>query len=538
MKKKLILILMMSLKISLSLHVNYFQCSYTRYFLNFFNHNERYLLECEKNKDNITIENLLIYGKALQTHSKVIMLFLADVMNSYAVEFPYSLITINLYLNNVSDSLNMIAQNNNGEKHDANNVLEGYKIIHLAIKEQLNIYINKNCNNVLFHYHMVNCDTPIDKYEYTTTNLLNINYYLKNKILTMLGQSLKRNTYKHFHPKNILFYNIMTQPIFNNKNDTIKIDNNQHIELNLLRFTPLDIQCSDSTRLTIQDVFEYMKYTFNSVDVLAYMMMVMVATFRPIAILIRNFLTLIQVVSSENSDSVTFWLKPTFINMGQQIKAYIIEFISLISYNKKFLINDVYYRFNNALQNYTIQEKLTKSDNQNNKLLIKILSNFFIRNKLYFTSDIVLNKKNITENNADVIRSQLEKNIQKVGIYMNDFRKWSSHFSNIIKNFKIRSINCLNCNQFINYKVLDRICNMEAHSEIYNASLNASMNDSNKNNIEYYKDVDAVDDKITEFNLENLNDELDEYDIKTHYSPEIQSTFKPLYKIDYLPYNM
>ncbi|XP_050525014.1 MATH and LRR domain-containing protein PFE0570w-like [Daktulosphaira vitifoliae] len=477
------------------------------------------------------------YGKALQTHSEVIMIFLDDLMYNSADIFPFNLIAINMYLNNVSGTLNMITQNGNGEKNDAKNLLKGYKIIHFVIKEELNIYINSHCKEIQFNYNMVSCNhPPIGKNEYTTSNLVNINNYLKNRILSMLSTSVERNSYENFHPKNILFYHLMTRQILRDKNNSIKIDNSQHIELNLLRFTPLNVKCSDSTRLTIQDVFEYMKYNFNSNDVLSYIKMVIMATFRPIAIVIRNFLTLIQVASSEKSDSVALWLKPNLIVMGKTIRKHVIEFISLYLINNKhiFLKKKVLNGFNIALKNYINNQKLTESDNKNNNTLIKSLSNFFIKNKLYFTCDIFLTNKSITENNADDIKNQFKQIMQNVDIYMNDLKKWSTYFNIIIRNFRIRSFNVSDYNTFFDYKVLNRICNTQAHSEIYNASVN----NSHKFKIEYYKDVDAVEDDITKFNLENLKDNPDKSNIDTNDSLQNQSTYKPLYMIDYWPYNV
>ncbi|XP_050535324.1 uncharacterized protein LOC126902258 isoform X2 [Daktulosphaira vitifoliae] len=518
MKLLLYLTFMMYLYVFSCGYTNYLQCSHTRYFLNFFNHNERFLLEFENNKDYITIENVMNYGKALQTHSKVIMIFLDDLINNNIGNFPYTLMTVNMYLNNVSGSLNMITLNEDDKKNDAEKLLEGYKVIHHAVKEQLRDYINQYCKNKLFYENV-------------------------DRILMKFNLTIKRNSYEYYHPKYILFYDIMTQQILNNENNIIKIDNGQHIVLNLLRFTPLNVKCTDGTRLTIQDVFEYIKYDFNSKDVLPYIKMVIVATFRPIAILIRNFLTLIQVTFSENSDSVTYWLKSTLIKMGRKIINYLIEFISLSVFNEErtIFLESISSRFIQILNFYTIIKDLSNIDNKNINILIELLSQFFIKNKLYFTPDIVLTKENITENNADDIKNQLEKIMQKVVIYLFDLKKWNYYFNFIARKFKIRSFSVSNYNNFIDSKVLDYICNTEAHSEIYNASEKYS----NKIDIGHYEDVDDVNEDyyyywkiITTFNLEDVKDDHDENEINTNDSFENQSTYKPLYMIDYLPYNI
>ncbi|XP_050532851.1 uncharacterized protein LOC126900883 isoform X1 [Daktulosphaira vitifoliae] len=519
----LLFVLIMSIKVRLS-YAYFLQCSHSRYFLNFFNHNERFLLEFEKNKDYITIKNLMNYGKALQTHSEVIMIFLDDLMNNKKSIIPLALITLNMYLNNVSGSLNMISLTEDGEKNDATKLLEGYKIIHVAVKNQLKNFIINNCENIPFIDYMVSCNPPIRRHEYTTTNLININNHFKDNILKKFYLSVERNSYENFHPKNFLFYEIMTQQIISNKNNIIKIDNSKHIELNLLRFTPLNVQCSDGTRLTIQDLFEYMKYDFNSKDVLEYINMVILATFQPIAILIRNFLTLIIVASSENSDSVPKSFKWTLIKTGRIILNYIGEFISLGLFNEvqtaflRKIINEFIFSLNNYIRNIELSNVNIKYSNK----LIILITNFFIKNKFYFTSYIVLRNENINENNANEIQDQLEKIMQNVDTYMKDLKKWNSYLQLIIKmyklNFKLSIYNYLTESEVSNL-----ICDTETHFEIYNAS----RNDCNNIDIGFFKK-----DYITEYNLEMLQDDPDKNDTLKN------QTVIPLYMIDYLPYNM
>ncbi|XP_050529819.1 uncharacterized protein PF3D7_1223600-like isoform X2 [Daktulosphaira vitifoliae] len=517
MKNFLLFIFILYLITSLSYQQINLQCSYVCYFLNFFNHNERFLLEFEKKKDYITIENIMTYGKALQTHGKVIMIFLDDLINKHRTMCPLILITINMYFNNVSETLNMIAQNDDGGKNDAEKLLKGYKIIHFTVKEQLEMKLNKYCCNIPIDDYMVSCKPPISENEYTITNLINKNNDLKDSVLTKFNLSEDRNSYEIFHPKNILFYDLMTPQIIYNKNNTIKIDNSQHIELNLLRFTPLKF--SNRTSLTIQDVFEYMKYNFYSLDVIKYIKMVIIASFRPIAILIRNFITLIHVASSKNSNSVTSWIKNHLIGMGHIIIKYIKKFdtLGLFNHNKSFLRYKILKRFIKALNNYTNYKKLSEIDIEYNNKLIKVLSNFFIKNKLYFTTNIVLSNENINKNNVDEIKNQLEKIIQKVGIYMNDLQKWSNHI-NLIKD---------------KYS----ICRSETHSEIYNASTN----DINKIDIGFYEDVE--DDYnyywkiITEINSKELKDDHNKSENDINDSLKDQSNNNLLCMFHYLPYN-
>ncbi|XP_050539927.1 uncharacterized protein LOC126904750 isoform X2 [Daktulosphaira vitifoliae] len=211
---------------------------------------------------------------------------------------------------------------------------------------------------------------------------------------------------------------------------------------------------------------------------------------------------------------------------------------------KHSIIKKVINRFKKVLDEYTSRHFFCESDHTLNKSIIKKMSQFFIKKQIYFTMEINLTNKILTENNADEIKNQLEEIMQKVEIYLSDLKKSKDHLEIIARRFKVRSFKVSNYNPFIDSKVLDRICNTQSHFEIYSFITN----DSNKKDIEYYKDKEDVDEdysyywkKITTFNLEDVKDDYDENnenDIDTNDSIEIQSTYKPLYMIDYCPYGM
>ncbi|XP_050532869.1 uncharacterized protein LOC126900892 [Daktulosphaira vitifoliae] len=264
-----------------------------------------------------------------------------------------------------------------------------------------------------------------------------------------------------------------------------------------------------------------MKYDFNSKDVLEYINMVILATFQPIAILIRNFLTLIIVASSKNSDCVPKSFKSTLIKTGRIILNYIREFISLGLFNEErtAFLRKIIHEFVLSLNNYIRNTELSNVNIKFSNKLIKLLTNFFINNKFYFTSDIVLRNENINENNANEIQDQLEKIMQNVDTYMKYLKKWNSYLQIIIKICKIPNFKVSTYNHLIDSKVSNLICSTETHFEIYIAS----RNDCNNIDIGFFK---------KEYNLEMLKDEPDTNDTLKN------QTVKPIYMINYLPYNM
>ncbi|XP_050534511.1 uncharacterized protein LOC126901793 isoform X2 [Daktulosphaira vitifoliae] len=83
-------------------------CNFSRYMLNYFKLNEHYLLQMYKNFDMYTKEDLKKYGRAFQTHGDVVLLMIEDLHKINKNIVAYDLMTVNLYLNNNSGSINVM----------------------------------------------------------------------------------------------------------------------------------------------------------------------------------------------------------------------------------------------------------------------------------------------------------------------------------------------------------------------------------------------------------------------------------------------
>ncbi|XP_050546400.1 uncharacterized protein LOC126908408 isoform X2 [Daktulosphaira vitifoliae] len=73
------------------------------------------------------------------------------------------------------------------------------------------------------------------------------------------------------------------------------LTNEQNLyDLDIIRFAPLAVICPDNSRLTLFDIFRYVKYTFYRKDIEVFHTLMLAATFRPIALLVRLFIKILS----------------------------------------------------------------------------------------------------------------------------------------------------------------------------------------------------------------------------------------------------
>ncbi|XP_050539151.1 uncharacterized protein LOC126904277 isoform X2 [Daktulosphaira vitifoliae] len=158
-----------------------------------------------------------------------------DMDEMYIAE---DLMTINLYLNNVSGSINMIAKNENGEfsrTESSQNLLQGYKLINRSIVERLEYFINSKCSDVSFNNNFIAyTHFKVPPISYMPDILLRVLKQLKNNIFIVMNEyllwydaddteilksytvivkhlalSFRKQSYNNFNPKKFLFYDLM-----------------------------------------------------------------------------------------------------------------------------------------------------------------------------------------------------------------------------------------------------------------------------------------------------------------------------------------
>ncbi|XP_050521358.1 uncharacterized protein LOC126894396 isoform X30 [Daktulosphaira vitifoliae] len=156
----ILIILLTSISFCIGLSKLELHCNFSKYMFNFFKHNEKYLLNLEQrnNIQPVELEDLNTYGAALKTHGEIIMAMLDALRPFTKRTTAKDLMAINLYLNNVSGSLNFITRNCSGKyNRNLSNVLRGYQLHHKTIVDDLNKFINKKCTNVTVDEDFIKC---------------------------------------------------------------------------------------------------------------------------------------------------------------------------------------------------------------------------------------------------------------------------------------------------------------------------------------------------------------------------------------------
>ncbi|XP_050529657.1 uncharacterized protein LOC126899131 isoform X2 [Daktulosphaira vitifoliae] len=222
-------------KCSISMDPLELHCNFSKYFLNYFKYSEQYLVNFENTISELELRN---YGLAIKSHDEIIMIMLDALWDMDEVYIAEDLMTINLYLNNVSGSLNMIAKNENGEfsrTESSQNLLQGYKLINRTIVERLEYFINSKCSDVSFNNNFIAyTHFKVPPISYMPDILLRVLEQLKNNIFIVLNEyllwydaddteilksytvivkhlalSFRKQSYNNFNPKKFLFYDLM-----------------------------------------------------------------------------------------------------------------------------------------------------------------------------------------------------------------------------------------------------------------------------------------------------------------------------------------
>ncbi|XP_050520171.1 uncharacterized protein LOC126893745 [Daktulosphaira vitifoliae] len=222
-------------KCSISMDPLELHCNFSKYFFNYFKYSEQYLFNFENTISELELRN---YGLAIKSHDEIIMIMLDALWDMDEVYIAEDLMTINLYLNNVSGSLNMIAKNENGEfsrTESTQNLLQGYKLINRSIVERLEYFINSRCPDILFNDNFIAyTHFKVPPISYMPDILFRVLEQLKNNIFIVMNEyllwydaedteilksytvivkhlalSFRKQSYNNFNPKKFLFYDLM-----------------------------------------------------------------------------------------------------------------------------------------------------------------------------------------------------------------------------------------------------------------------------------------------------------------------------------------
>ncbi|XP_050545769.1 uncharacterized protein LOC126908008 isoform X2 [Daktulosphaira vitifoliae] len=148
---KIFYIFVLMINFSTAMEYMELNCNFSKYILNYFKHNEKYLLKLEEDKTNISKRDLKMYGKAIQSHGEIVIAMLEALKSEVRPNYPSTLMDVNLYLNNVSGSVEMNFKNKNDRLCSQNIYTEIYNI-----EDSESVDDKKTTINTLYHDNVNN----------------------------------------------------------------------------------------------------------------------------------------------------------------------------------------------------------------------------------------------------------------------------------------------------------------------------------------------------------------------------------------------
>ncbi|XP_050545518.1 uncharacterized protein LOC126907901 [Daktulosphaira vitifoliae] len=554
---KIFYIFVLWFNFSTALEYRELNCNFSKYILNYFKHNEKYLLKLEEEKTNILISDLQIYGRAIQSHGEIVIAMLEALRSEDRVNYTSSLMNVNLYLNNVSGSVEMNFKSKNGKFDDSNrilNLLEGFLMIHKAIVKRLEYFVYNTCSDVSFEEVFTNCPDFNKEKDYRIKFLPDIVEKLKNRlsindlqlkderlklkhseVFRILQLAMKNDCRWDFHPKKLLYYDLMMgQQKFDERNLMSGVQYRKLPEvkdcravnvLDHLKYAPLKYKCPDDSYVTLFDVFRYMKYNFDSNQLQGYQQLVLASTIRPILLVFRMYISFLKRINDFCKSVSHNYIK----NKMNEIRNKMAEIGPII-------INQIkYFKDTNLLQPQPIiyLDKLCNyirticyGDISNiNHLLnyIMLSTKCFFRNNILNAYDGLIREYEITNYNTIVqLYNEFSQLVDVMSTYIIELDKYKESLIAVNKTRNIHSLYFGRVsNAIFNPKsaMINRLCSQNIYTEIYNME-NAESNDDVENNINMVNHDNDNDEKQTD------NQNIDE-------TSKLKTPL-PKYMIDYI----
>ncbi|XP_050543876.1 uncharacterized protein LOC126906955 [Daktulosphaira vitifoliae] len=451
---------------SVAVNHTYMHCNFSKYMFNYFKYSEQYLFSFD---NTISETQLSTYGMAIKTHDEIIMIMLETLREINNVFCAEDLTMINLYLNNVSGSLNMIAKNENGEfsrSEISKNLLKGYKIIHQSIVERLKYFIEYKCSNVSFENDFILYTNLIKPIEYSPENLHCILEQLRNKIINNMKQYLtlkdifaiennpilenynvimkhlalayESKQYNRFHPKYFLFYDLMEKRphVFEldlasgsqaKQRVTYNDDGQLSDVLDELRFTPILKKSENNYRIRLSDIFRFIKYDFNLDNIQTFHILLNTATTRPIFFALHNYLTLTTIFIKCHNIEIQLYLKDKIIKMGECIINIMNVLLDLNLFRNQYS-KKIRYLFNKSINIISFFKE--RNDFFRNEEVPKVIKSIDLFMSIHFLSlkFCYLDKVYTVEDNITEVYNSTDKKINALAIFTEKLKEYQYCF--------------------------------------------------------------------------------------------------------------
>ncbi|XP_050430875.1 uncharacterized protein LOC126839554 [Adelges cooleyi] len=447
-------------------------CSYSRYMFFVFKLHEHniYLRPKISIENSTTLEELKMYSDSLRAHGQIVLAILDDLMtdnNQISYDRPEDMMGINLYLNNLSNTLLVrtygwnkftIPLESNGQVQIFK---KEFKEANTRIIDYLMKSIKTNCTllqkDISDSDYMSRYSGMIEKGHYKLHNLLPKDGYFgstyrerqwnnalmkdyQDSLLEMeylMQPILNGETYMQYKPKQILFHDVL----FKNCIDLDDLYKEcEHDDLELLRDVQCNVKMEDGSYPNIEVLFSIAQRVFDVNCIESFQQQVLAATAHPMLSVVGSYVSLVKHIfytgDGKFQDVATRaeLFEETISDLGDSILTTLVGFIRLGLCPERVL---------DHLKLTALElDKLVKYDDKKNIQLVapELLGRIFRRyskpmsvNKLRVSNEEEFTEVNSEKdyNNAIYALKMKADNVEK---YVNGLEKHKKLYHGIIEN--------------------------------------------------------------------------------------------------------
>ncbi|XP_050419909.1 uncharacterized protein LOC126832912 [Adelges cooleyi] len=299
--------------------VDQLHCYFSRYVHSYFMRNAYYFKKTFERKpgDKLNVQQLIEYGVAVKSHGKVVMAMLDELRhanNNNNDHYPKDLLTANFYLNNIYDTVHIgIVENEPGADGLNKNVHYkiGYKLYNDYIANHLSEFMKGKCHEGV--HETPQTDHRLKALNKLTPKKRDIRRMKKREFLHTLqqtlprlymifGSTLARHTYLDFHPKYLLFHQLLsTGDDQETVNGNLTVGNNK---IHLLRDVVTNWRFKNGIQAKISDLYVHMKTVFEPGLVRVFQKQVLAAALHPVFMRTATYIHLVHKVFYPGNNKV------------------------------------------------------------------------------------------------------------------------------------------------------------------------------------------------------------------------------------------
>ncbi|XP_050430820.1 uncharacterized protein LOC126839519 isoform X1 [Adelges cooleyi] len=435
-----------------------------------FEYHEDYFHSKFNKKDPSTFKELDKYDESLRAQGQTVLAMLDDLMtenDQKSFTLPEAIMAINIYLNNVSNTLLVrtfleVYEPKDSQYNEVDVYKNEFQKARTHIKAKLRQSIGENCTGLTpesSYYNIISRDSKTqsqgherlnallyDRYSYAYDNTLKqLELYADTfsdsdlAVKYLMSPILNRQTYVQYYPQQMLFYDMLYRAELDI--DQVNwLNNIEPDDLELLRDVTLVTKLKDGTNPDIEILFSMAQRCFEVKCVEAFQQQVLAATAHPLMLLVGSYVSLVKHMFYTGDDkfggvSTRVELFGERINdLGEFILNTMVGFIRLGLYTE----NDLDYLKQTALE----LDNLVKYNDKENIQGVKPnwIRQIFRRCSTPMHVNLLnaSNKEEVftinSEENCNNTINALRLRAEKVGKYVENLDKYKSFYHRIIGN--------------------------------------------------------------------------------------------------------